>query len=267
MISGRYFPHFLAVIAAIWTAYLINRYAIEIPFQDDWSFVPRYLALKNGTLSLSHLTAQHNEHRIFVTLGIMLLNAAIFDWNMKLNLYLAVALELAAAIVLIELAYRTVSGWLPALACGILIAIQIFNMSQFVNWLWEWCLGWHILNFCTACAFACLHAAETAKQAQRYIAAAIVFAFTASFSIAVGLVIWPVGAIYLTLVPPLRKFIPVWLIFATLAAALYFFGSHVIARPAKVALTLTVTAEFLFRYLGSTVWSGPAIGAAVLLVA
>src|SRR5262245_58627001 len=220
MISGRYLSHFLAIITAIWTAYLINRYAIEIPFQDDWRFVPRYLALKNGTLSLSHLTAQHSEHRIFVTLGIMLLNAAMFDWNMKLNLYLAVALELAAAIVLIELAYGTVSGRLTALACGTLIAIQIFNMSQYANWLWEWCLGWHILNFCTVCAFACLHLAETAKQAQRYIAVAIVFAFTASFSIAVGLVIWPVGAMYLGLVPPLRKFIPAWLISAPLATEL-----------------------------------------------
>ncbi len=55
----------LALFPPLYILYLITRYGIDVPFLDQWEFVPLLGNFRSGALSFHDLWAQHNEHRIF----------------------------------------------------------------------------------------------------------------------------------------------------------------------------------------------------------
>ena len=44
----------------------IRAFAVNIPFMDDWQFVPLLEKAKNGTLTFQELWAPHDEHRLLL---------------------------------------------------------------------------------------------------------------------------------------------------------------------------------------------------------
>jgi hypothetical protein len=44
----------------------IYLFAVNIPFMDDWQFVPLLERAKNGTLTFQELWAPHDEHRLLL---------------------------------------------------------------------------------------------------------------------------------------------------------------------------------------------------------
>ena len=45
---------------------MLRAFAVNIPFMDDWQFVPLLEKAKNGTLTFQELWAPHDEHRLFL---------------------------------------------------------------------------------------------------------------------------------------------------------------------------------------------------------
>src|SRR5271165_7446929 len=67
---------------------LISIYGVNIPAGDQWDEVPLLLEkMHEGTLSLRHFFAQHNEHRIFFPRLIMFTLALLTHWNIKVELF------------------------------------------------------------------------------------------------------------------------------------------------------------------------------------
>ncbi|WFS02146.1 hypothetical protein [Rhizobium tumorigenes] len=254
---------FLAA-AALWTSWNIWRYAVDIPFQDGWEFFYRYQAFKTGSFELSDLTSAHNEHRVFVPMALLTLNALLLDWNIKATLLFSVLLATLTAFVLIWLAYSTLRqrGVDHLLVC-IVIVMQIFNMAQFANWLWEWDFQWFIANVLAVGTFVFLFVAMRRDTPSIYVALAALSAFAASFSLASGLCLWPLGFVYLLIEPRLRKFAVLWLIASVAVFALYFYGLPASKAPPAPSFGkwIPMIAEFTARLLGSTldskfVWGG-----------
>src|SRR4029453_9266920 len=44
----------------------IHSFAVNVPFMDDWQFVPLLEKAKEGTLSFQDLWAPHDEHRLLL---------------------------------------------------------------------------------------------------------------------------------------------------------------------------------------------------------
>ncbi len=44
----------------------IHRFAVNVPFMDDWQFVPLLERAMNGTLTFKELWAPHDEHRLLL---------------------------------------------------------------------------------------------------------------------------------------------------------------------------------------------------------
>ena len=57
---------FLGVLPALVLLAYIRAFAVNIPFMDDWQFVPLLEKAKNGTLTFEELCAPHDEHRLLL---------------------------------------------------------------------------------------------------------------------------------------------------------------------------------------------------------
>lgn len=269
-------PVALLGAAFAWTSWNIWRYGVNIPFQDGWEFFYTYLALKTGTFGLSNLTAAHNEHRVFVPVALLTLNALVFDWNIKVTLFLSAFLALLTAWILIRLASATLKQrTFDYLIISGVVIIQVFNMAQFANWLWEWDFQWFIVNMGAICALSLLFIATQKKAPTIYVGLAALSSFAASFSLGSGLCLWPLGLAYLLIETKLRRFAVGWLVASVGVFYLYFHGLAASTNPPPPALVdwLPMVGEFTARLLGSTLdnkflWGGVLIivGVATTLV-
>jgi hypothetical protein len=258
-------------LAAAWTSSLILKNAVSIPFQDDWNFAHIYIMIKNRSLGIGDLTRQFNDHRLFVPLAIMSTNAVLLGWKIKINLLINVVIATATAAMLIKFVYRTLEdrGFVSGLTC-VLVTAQVFNMAQYVNWLWEWDMSWFLVNLFTVACMLSLFKASTEASQNIHVAASILCAFLASFSFGNGPLLWPVGLFYIVLEPRLRKFSAIWLLAAVSTVLLFLYGYRFAASsfvadmsPAHRAF---LTLEFLSRYFGSTL-DGHIAGAIMILLA
>lgn len=245
---------------AIWTATLVLRHAVEFPFMDSWVVAQYYVAFKRGSLRLVDLFSQYNLHRPFAPLLVFLLNFSIFGWSTIATLLLNVILASATAVVLVRLVGQTVegAGWLFS-TVGLVVAIQVFNLSQFVNWLMEFDLCWYIFNLGAVTFFYFLNPSGCASNPNLCAAVAALGALAATYSLAGGLLLWPIGAAFLIFNRASRVRLLAWLAVSAIVFAAYLWN----LRPEPLAPKsmgnaekILAIGEFLARFLGMTVGEG-----------
>src|SRR5262245_8231871 len=56
----------LGVLPAAFLLVDIHSFAVNVPFMDDWQFVPLLEKAKEGTLNFQDLWAPHDEHRLLL---------------------------------------------------------------------------------------------------------------------------------------------------------------------------------------------------------
>lgn len=241
------------LIAAIPPAFLILvqwRYAITIPYMDQWELVPYLDAWHSGTLSITELVAQHNAHRIAVPRAVMIGLASLTHWDIRfeivLNFLLGASIFAAAITGLPQIRVNTMA----ILASSVLI----FSIAQWRNWLW----GWQMQIF-MCCLFAMIAMVFAARRERHTLFAlcAIPFAVVATFSFAAGLAIWPVGlAIFLHNRKDALPAILLWCVSGIVAAGLYLWGFEMPGDATPPAMTWTMPLQFVayvFAFVGGSV--------------
>jgi hypothetical protein len=63
---GRALLVLIGLLPAIALLADIHRFAVNVPFMDDWQFVPLLEKARNGTLTFQELFAPHDEHRLLL---------------------------------------------------------------------------------------------------------------------------------------------------------------------------------------------------------
>ena len=208
--------------------YFVHRFGVDVPLFDEWDcFVIPLQRLAQGTLQLSDLFAQQNNHRMLFPRLLTLANAALFHWNRIVEMYVtAVLLTLCAWIL-----FRFVrSYWAHPLTPLLFVPIawMLFSWRQWENLLWGIGTMFSLLVTGAVLAFCLLHRTRTSD---RFASAAAVAAFVASFSQGGGLLVWPIGLAQLLLQRlrggtddrPGPGAFAVWTGAATLTGALFFF--------------------------------------------
>jgi len=179
------------------------RYTVNIPFSDDWYFIPLFEKMFNHTLTFKDLWAQHNEHRFLITKLITLTNVWLTGWDLKYEIYLNVALGIAIFLALLTLLRREAANFSKFSAYWILptLSFLIFSLTQSRNWLWG-----IQMNIFLNMLFVVLGFVElTSTLNWKSILFASFLGLLATYSNASGLLYWPVALIIIYLNPHVLK--------------------------------------------------------------
>jgi hypothetical protein len=256
----------LAASPAIMPVYLILRFGIDVPYQDQCApgVAGLFVKAHNGQLHLSDLFAQQNEHRIVVPRLIFLLLGWITHWNTICEMFAVWAIVCATSICVLWLIRRTrfppssldihPSPLLPWFLCNLLL----FTPAASENWLWG-------MGVVSALPPAFLIAAMVVMTLRigiwwkTMIAAGLCAA--ATYSSANGVLCWPLVGIVLLWSEKREKLkskgwiMLAWLVAFVSCVALYAFGYQTPPGPpagsAAQGVAIAAKVQYLLVFLGA----------------
>src|SRR5262249_43442259 len=222
----------LAVLPAVLGAFFIKRYAVNVPFWDEWDVIPLLHYWYTGTWTWAHFWAQHNEHRIVYPRVLMI---ALWHWthvDTRAGMWVTWVLLCCLAVVLYRLISPIAADHKSALCWFIPISWLVFNWRQWENLLWGFQLGFALMLLCVVCAIYLLTRSARLDRSYRL---AMLSAVVGSFTLANGLLIWPIGLLqilgqhYLSRARGTQHLwgqIGVWSLTGLVVYTLYFRGYH-----------------------------------------
>jgi hypothetical protein len=237
--------------AGVASAYIVITTYSPVPHWDEWSLFA-HLA-DGGGWSLAWLWAQHNEHRIFVTKLFFLLDVEFFHGTQKF---------LLVSIFLVQLLQVGLLSWSLHALGGLrgsawragtgLIAYCILCPTQYENFVWGFQLQFVVPAAMATLAVLGLLLYQREGKA-RFLVACIAAATIATWSLANGMLLWP---LLVFVAWWLRMKSSIWtpLLTASLCnIALYFYHYHRTASKMTLPLlSLGERARYAVVYLGST---------------
>jgi hypothetical protein len=246
----------LSLIPLALLVYMVARYAVDVPFLDQWELVPVLDRMYCGTLTFHDLWVQHNEHRIFFPRIIMLLLARLTHWNIRCELALNILFAVGIFVIFahqIKITCRKQA--LPGLPWTLpAVSLIIFSVSQYQNWLWGWQLPM-FLNLLVVVGGIVLLANEPFRWSK--FTAAIGLGIVATYSFGNGTLFWPVGLMILFLLKTRtgekRRASIIWTLIGALTVGNYFYHYQ---KPEGYPLldpVLNVPGEYVayvFKYIG-----------------
>jgi hypothetical protein len=229
--------------------WLVLRYAVDVPFWDEWALGDLLIAYRDLPTFLTGLTAQHNEHRMVVPRAIQVL-AALIDgrWDTRVGMWISqclLILTLAACVVLWRRSLSDRTSPLALVALG-LVALVLFSPAQHQNLLWGFQLCFFIP---AACLLVSLVVSSPGRPVGAALAAAAVSSTIATFTIVPGFLTWPLSAWAIVIGrTPCRVAWVQWSGFgvcSALVALAYFSGYDIPSRTPPVVPQLTAPTTLL----------------------
>jgi hypothetical protein len=200
---------------------LLAKYAVNVPFWDQWELVTLFEKWHAGTVSFADFFAQHNEHRVLFPRLIMFGLAVATGWNTLYEVAMNVLLAAVTFWFLWQILRGTfTSGRMRSIA-AISVSLVVFSPLQFENWMWGWQIQWFLNVLGLVVAVWALNTWRAVPWAKFTLAA---FAATiATYSLASGFFVWLVCLPLLWFNQDLRR---VWWAWVLVAVAVI--GSHYI---------------------------------------
>lgn len=220
----------VGLITPLSTLLIIILLSSNVPFYDQWRFVPLLDQFYANNISLETLWAQHNEHRIVFPRLLMLVLASISEWDIRVEIG---AIWIMAVLIFLVLCratnhqFDTLDGTdriHHPYKLYIAFSILIFSMVQVENWLW----GWQITMFMSVLSTIVGYYALVFKPFKQIgsLLFAILCGIIATLSFANGLLYWPIGLIIIVLDGQKKRFsitkLLLWVVVATAMYICYF---------------------------------------------
>ncbi len=119
-------------------AFLVARYARNVPWKDQWGVVPFVVAVGHGDVRPGMLWAQVNEHRIPVALALQGMLAWWTRWDVRYEAWLDVVLAALTVLTLAGLVRRTIGRRAPVIGAIVTLGCSIVTCSPTggINWTW-----------------------------------------------------------------------------------------------------------------------------------
>jgi hypothetical protein len=254
------------------SAYMVISTYSSLPHWDEWELVDRVATGK--PLSLTWICAQHNEHRIPFTKLLFLADLKLFHGTQVL---------LLATIFLISIAHVVLLSWSLQRLGGLrgaawrtgtgLIAFCILSPIQQENLVWGFQVSFVLPTTMATLATLSLllyHSRSTQgnrRSAVTFLLLSIAAASMATFSLANGMLLWPLLVLAATILKMNRRTIASLIVVAVTEIGLYLFRFHLPSEP-KQRLSihyLRDVLEYVTLYFGST-WTHHAAGYAPIII-
>ena len=205
----------------------IRRNAVNVPFMDDWQFIPLLEKTSQGQLKFGDLWAPHDEHRLLIPRIVII--GAMFafkgDYRMQCCIsFLAVEIiSLCFLWLLLRLNGERFGVWVT----WFLANLALFSPIQFQNWLWPmqfaYFLPYTFLALCICVLYLRIGAGWK-------FGLAAVCALAGNYSFVQGNLIWVATLPVILFAPGIlkegtrRRFAVSWVFLGLLAVGLYFLG-------------------------------------------
>jgi len=236
---------FLLSLQALLFIYL---YGVNVTFWDEWEAVVFLESFFNDdSLWLYQIHIAHNEHRMFFPNLIFLVNAILTSWNVVTQMYLSWAV-VGIILVPIYLFLKKTNSNLVWLL--IPISFLMYSPYQADNFLWGHQIQWFlaIASFLWAIYFLSI-------PKKFFFVSAIGLAFVSSFSLILGLLVWPLGFLNLLFLKNhKKKYLLTWLGSTVIAFSIYFYEFEF--NPTNIIILSSSNIDdyfsYVFAYLGSS---------------
>jgi hypothetical protein len=236
-------------------------YSVDVPFWDQWTFVGFLDDAHRDGLQWKDVWTPHNEHRIVVPRIVLLFLAERTGWNTRAEVGLSFLLLLARFALVMwivrSIGRRYRSGrhsWIVMPA----VAAVCFTSAQVENLIWGWQVTLTLSSF--ALLLSCISIGRTHFDATpsttrllvRF-AVGLVCALVAQFSFASGVVLWPLGALFLLAWPVSRRLrgglVVTWLIAGGVAT--YFYNQGLPTTPTTRRPGIIELFRYVVTFLGA----------------
>ncbi|MGB9277523.1 MAG: hypothetical protein WCC08_20070, partial [Terrimicrobiaceae bacterium] len=232
---GKALLIFLGVLPAIVLLADIRAFAVNIPFMDDWQFVPLLEKANNGTLTFQELWAPHDEHRLLLPRIIIIVSMFATGGDYRVQSFITFSVVALISACLLWLMVRLNGSKSSMLWTWVLANIALFSPIQFHNWLWPMQFAYFLPYTFLALCLCALYARVPALP--KFVLAAI-FALAGNWSFVQGNLIWPAALLVILFAPDIlrkgvrRNFAVAWVLLGTVAVTFYFWGlEHNSAAP------------------------------------
>jgi hypothetical protein len=243
----------------------VSRCHVDVPFWDQWNFVPLLGKSYEGGISFADLWAPHNEHRLFFPRLIMLGLAHLSGYNISYELIFSILLAVGIFIFVFFRTKKTFSllgspgfPWITTV-----LSLLVFSLHQGENWVW----GWQIQIFLNVLAVV-LGLVVLASPELRWgnFAVGVACGIVATFSYANGLAYWPLAFLALLLVPSAsrrRKLtaLAIWLGLTVLVFISYFYRFAAASPSGKPLFYFAIHPleyiHYILGYLGAPIITYP----------
>lgn len=253
---------FLTCLPPLFLVCFAIKYTVNLPFADEWYFVPLFEKMFNNTLTFGDLWAQHNEHRFLLTKLVTLANVQLTDWDLRYEIFLNLVIG-AAIFMSIFAVLKKVSNdfWLfPIYWIFPTLSFLIFSLAQWENWLWG-----IRMNILFSALFVLAGFNELASTLNRKtIFFAVLIGLLATYSNSGGLLYWPVALLMIYINPHVlknlkRKIITFWILITTVVILTYFYNwsppYYGFSPVGSFAQTLSKFIQITLALLGSALES------------
>lgn len=235
------------VIPAIQALIFIQLFGVNIPVWDDYEMGPVFTLFFNGDPAwVDKIFEQHNHSRIFFPKLIFIVDAIMTNWDLKVLMFLSwsvIGVSLVPVYFLLKKLDKNFV-WLM-----IPISVVFYSPHQYENLLWGWQIQWYLTLASLLWAIFFLN-----RSGYSNFLISIPLAIISSFSLLLGLLIWPIGLISLVFSKNNKIKTLIWLGSAILVYLL-FFTDYQIPAGNDIALSAS-TLEFLFSYIFVYLGSG-----------
>jgi hypothetical protein len=129
-----------AIAPPLLVAWAVAKHGVNVPWWDDWQFLPLLVASLSGKPYAHLLWAQHNEHRPLLPNFVMLTLARWTHWNLWYGFAANWLCAIAVLGMLTLIIIRTVGALAPrAVPVLVLVAsLFTFSLAAWINWVWGW---------------------------------------------------------------------------------------------------------------------------------
>lgn len=184
----RYLLLGLALLPAFYLFHLIDKYGVNVPYADEFTFAPTLERAHDKALTFHDLFKQHSEHRYVFSRLLFIAFANVADGNLRTEMFFSAVLAGLSALNLWSILRRTVAASIEkALLLIFLLNLLLFSPVQAENWTWGFQLVLLFTNFLFTCG---LLIATSSLGLGKKFALCILFAFVATFSFGGGMLLW-----------------------------------------------------------------------------
>lgn len=127
----------LTIIPACFILILILKYAVRVPFGDQWIFAPLLVRFFEGKLDFADLISQHNDSRYLFPRLIFIPLAYLSHWEVRYEMLVTLLVACVVSFNIYRLNRLTLNINLGKRIIILLITnLLIFSPMQVENWLW-----------------------------------------------------------------------------------------------------------------------------------